>query len=131
MQGFTEVTTNLAQVVVNPVFAGLVTTIGDGTEAVPGPLTNPDDIAPPTQRWLWWEIRQPRAIAIDAAGGVVSWTDSGGQEVTDVQTQVLATGIPGGDTLNVWFSWQSVFGNWDASGEVQVFQWSSLLYSTP
>jgi hypothetical protein len=69
--------------------------------------------------------------AIDAAGGTVSWRDSGAQEETDVQTQVLATGIPGGDTLNVWFSWASVFGNWDSSGSVQIYNWTSLLYSTP
>lgn len=131
LQGFTEVTTDLHAVSVNPVFAGVVTTIGDGTEAVPSPLTTPDDVSPPTQRWLWWEIRQPRCGSIDAAGNVVSWTDSGGQEVTDVQTQVKATGIPAGDTLNVWFSWNSVFGGWDTTGQQQIFAWSSLLYSIP
>lgn len=131
LQGFTEVTTDLHAVSVNPVFAGVVTTIGDGTEAVPSPLTTPDDVSPPTQRWLWWEIRQPRCASLDAAGNVASWTDSGGQEVTDVQTMVKATGIPGGDTLNVWFSWNAVFGGWDTTGQQQIFAWSSLLYSTP
>ncbi len=129
--GFTEFTTDLHAVTVNPLFAGLVTTIGNGTESVPGPLTNPDDIAPPTQRWLWWEVRQPTPVSIDEAGNTVAWRDNGGQEVTDVQTQVLATGIPGGDTLNVWFSWESVFGNWDSTGVQQLLQWASLLYSTP
>lgn len=131
MQGFTQVTTDLHAVTVNPVFAGIVTTIGDGTETAPSPLTNPDDVAPPTQRWLWWEMRQPRAVSVDGTSNIVSWTDSGGQEVTDVQTQVKATGIPGGDTLNVWFSWDAVFGGWDTTGELQIFAWSSLLYSTP
>lgn len=130
-QGFTQETTDLHAVTVNPLFAGLVTTIGDGSETPPAPETTPDDVAPPVQRWLWWEIRQPKAISLDGAGNVVSWNDGGGQEVTDVQTQVLATGIPSGDTLNVWFSWQSVFGNWDSTGQVQIFQWSSLLFSTP
>lgn len=130
-QGFTEVTTDLHGITVNPLFAGVVTTIGNGSEVPPNPLTTPQDVAPPTQRWLWWEIRQPAVTAIDAAGGTVSWRDSGAQEETDVQTQVLATGIPGGDTLNVWFSWASVFGNWDSSGSVQIYNWTSLLYSTP
>ena len=129
--GFTKETTDLHVVTQNPVFAGIVTTIGDGTEFPPLPLTNPDDIAPPTQRWLWWEIRQPTAVSLDSGGDLVAWRDSGAQEVTDVQTQVLATGIGAGQTLNVWFAWQSVFGNWDGTGQVQLFYWSSLLYSTP
>lgn len=129
--GFTEVTTDLHAVTVNPLFAGIVTTIGDGTETPPGPLSNPDDASPPTLRWLWWEVRQPVPVSIDEASNVAAWRDCGAQETTDVQTQVLATGIPVGDTLNVWFSWQSVFGNWDGTGEQQLLAWSSLLYSLP
>lgn len=130
-QGFSELTTDVHALTVNPLFTGIITTIGDGTETPPSPLTTPDDPAPPTQRWLWWEVRQPHVESIDAAGNIVAWQDGGKSEVTDVQTQVKATGIPGGDNLDVWFSWASVFGNWDTTGAVQILQWSSLLYSTP
>jgi hypothetical protein len=129
--GNTPATTDLAEVVVNPMFAGVVTTIGNGTEIPPSPLATPGDVAPPTQRWLWWEIRQPVALSHDAYGDVVTWRDSGPQEVTDVQTQVLATGLPGGDTLNCWFSYAGTFGNWDPAGAVQIFYWASLLESAP
>jgi hypothetical protein len=130
-QAFSEVTTDLHVISQNPMFAGVVTTIGNGSETPPNPLTTPNDVAPPTQRWLWWEIRQPKAVAVDAAGGVVSWNDGGSSEPTDINTQVLATGIPGGDTLNVWFSYAGTYGSWDSSGSSQIFYWASLLYSTP
>lgn len=129
--GFTASTTDLHVLTQNPLFSGIVTTIGDGSEVPPLPLTHPEDVAPPTERWLWWEIRQPRASSVDGTADVVSWQDSGAQQVTDVQTQVLATGIPVGQFLNVWFTWQSVFGNWDGTGAVQIFYWASLLISTP
>lgn len=130
-QGFTPFTTDVSEVVVNPMFAGVVTTIGNGTEVPPSPLTTPGDVAPPTQRWLWWEIRQPTAVSIDSTGDLISWHNSGAQETTDVQTQVLSTGIPPGDTLNAWFSYAGTFGNWDPAGSVQIFYWASLLVSTP
>jgi hypothetical protein len=130
-QGFTPVTTDLAAVVVNPMFAGIVTTIGNGSEVPPSPLSTPDDVAPPTQRWLWWEIRQPVAQSLDSYGDLVSWRDNGPQETTDVQVNVKATGIPGGDTLNVWFSYAGTFGNWDAAGNVQIYYWASVLHQTP
>ena len=90
--GFTEVTTDLWATASNVMTAGLVTTIGNGTEVPPPAYTNPLDAAPPTQRWLWWEQRQPVPTSIDAAGGTVGWRDSGPQEIVDVKTQVLATG---------------------------------------
>lgn len=88
---------------------GLVTTIGNGTETVPNPRSSPGDAAPPTQRWLWWEVRAPVVSAIDNAANVVTWRDSGPQEPTDARGQVLATGIPAGDTLNLWASWSGAY----------------------
>lgn len=101
---------------------GLVTTIGNGTETVPGPRTSPGDAAPPTQRWLWWETRQPTITSISEESGVVAWRDSGPQEPTDAKGQVLATGIPAGDTLNLWASWQGGFG---LDADVNPVIWSS------
>lgn len=89
---------------------GLVTTIGNGTETPPNANTSTGDAAPPTQRWLWWETRQLVPSAISTDGDVISWRDSGPQDRQDARGQVLATGIPGGDTLNVWASWSGQYG---------------------
>lgn len=115
----------------NVVAAGLVTTIGNGTEVPPFALGAPNDVAPPTQRWVWWEQRQPVVTAVDQASGVITWRDSQPQEPPDVKVPVLATGIPGGDTLNLWFTWQSYAGAWDVSGSVFLYVATSVLYSTP
>jgi hypothetical protein len=93
---------------------GLVTTIGNGTEIPPSPVTTPNDVAPPTQRWIYWETRAPVVSAIDQAAGVIAWKDSGSTAETDTKGQVLATGLPSGDTLNLWASWDSAF-NWSGS----------------
>jgi hypothetical protein len=129
--GFTEVTTDLHATADSVQTVGLVTTIGNGSETPPHPYVSPDDAASPTQRWIWWEQRQPVVTAIDAAGGTVAWRDSGAQEVPDAKTQVLATGISGGDTLNLWFSYQSQDGAWDTSGSVVIWVSASVLYFTP
>jgi hypothetical protein len=93
----------------NSVILGIVTTVGDGTETVPNPRSDPGDAAPPTQRWLWWEMRWPVVTAVDAEANVVTYRDSGPQTQIDAKGQVLATGIPGGDTLNVWASWAPAY----------------------
>lgn len=129
--GFTNVTTDLAATARNIQTAGLVTTIGTGAETPPHPIDTPNDVAPPTQRWLWWEQRQPVALSVDSGSDTVSWRDSAVQEVPDVQTQVLATAIPGGQFLNLWFSWQSYDGNWDASGQQQIWVAASVLINVP
>jgi len=129
--GDTADTVDLDSIRSNFLTFGLVTTIGDGSESIPEAITNSGDAAPPTQRWVWWETRQPVVTAVDHAAGVVTWRDSGPQEIPDVKVNVLATGIPGGDTLNLWASWQSSAGSWDASGTVAIWLATSVLYSTP
>ena len=129
--GFTNVTTDLAAQVTNIGMAGLVTTIGDGTETAPRPISTPNDVAPPTQRWLWWEARQAIAVSVDGTSDTVSWRDSGPQEIPDVRTQVLAVGAGAGEFLNLWFTWQSFFGAWDSSGEMSMWAAASILYNIP
>jgi hypothetical protein len=129
--GFTEVTTDLHAAADHVQLAGVVTVIGNGSEVPPLPNTTPSDVAPPTQRWLWWEAKQPVPTSIDAAGGTVGWRDSGSQEVPDIKVNVLATGIPGGDSLDVWFSYQCTDGAWDTSGSVVMWVFASVLYTTP
>ena len=130
--GVTADTVDINATVTNHLIGGIVTTVGDGSEAVPNPVTTPVDVAPPTQRWLWWETRVPVPIAVDHAAGLITWRDSGPQEVPDVGVNVLATGIPPGDFLNVWFSWASVLAtDWDPSGSVDVWASTSILSTTP
>lgn len=105
---------------------GLVTTFGDGTETPPNALTAPEDAAPPTRRWIWWEGRSPVISAIDNSAGIIAWRDSGPQEPCDAKAQVLATGVPAGQTLNLWASWASQFP-WDPDGDVSVWVTASVL----
>ncbi|MDE3076022.1 MAG: hypothetical protein KGJ86_11390 [Chloroflexota bacterium] len=114
----------------NLITFGLVTTIGDTTEPVPPPRTFPNDIDPPTQRWIYWETRQMLPIQVSPDAGVITWKDSGSTEPTDTKGQVLATGLGGGDTLNLWATWQAPFP-WDPSGTAQVWLGASVLYKTP
>lgn len=109
---------------------GLVTTIGNGGEHVPNAFSESGDAAPPTQRWIWWETRAAVPTAIDQAAGLITWRDSGPQEPPDSKVNVLATGVPGGDTLNLWASWTAVT-DWDDSGDVEVWIGASILFSNP
>lgn len=129
--GNTADTVDMHAISTNLQVAGICTTIGNGTEVPPHPITTSGDVAPPTQRWLWWETRQPIAVSVDHAAGVISWRDSGPQNELDIKAPVLATGIPGGDSLNLWFSWQSTNGAWDPSGAQRIWVSTSTLYTTP
>jgi len=129
--GFAGVTATSVDLVVGQsllMLAGIVTTIGDGTEVPPNPNAGRNDVAPPTQRWLWWEARVPTVTAIDEAAGTIAWQNSPPQEQVDTRAQVAVPGgLPAGQGLNVWFSFQAT-ANWDASGEARVWVASSLLY---
>lgn len=110
---------------------GLVTTVGNGSESVPDARTQAADQAPPTQRWTWWEGRALYQAAIDRAAGVIAWRDTGPQEPCDTKAQVKATGIPEGDTLNLWASWAFGYGLFDLQTNVRIWVSASVLYSTP
>lgn len=106
---------------------GLVTTIGDGTEAVPDARANSGDIDPPAQRWLYWETRAPIVTTLSQADGLVTWRDSGSTELTESRGMVKAPTMPGGSTLNLWASWSAPFA-WDSSGSAQLwFGWEVLV----
>ena len=127
----TDTTIDFAAIAQNLILGGFITVIGTGTEIPPTPVSTPGDPAPPTSRWLWWEARQPVTTSVDWTAGVATWRDSGPQNELDIRAPVLATGIPGGDSLDVWFSWQSLLGAWDASGEAVIWVTSSILDLTP
>lgn len=117
------VTTDFAGVAANIVTLGLVTTVGNGSESRPNARTQAADQAPPTQRWIYWETRSPVMTALDEAAGVASWRDSGATEPSDTKGQVLATGIPAGDSLNLSTSWAAA-GDFDSA--VNAVLWVSL-----
>lgn len=106
---------------------GIITVFGDGTETPPTPFSSPNDPDPPTQRWLWYETRSPVPRVMSDAANVIAWTDSGSTEPTDIKAQVLATGVPAGDQLDLWATWSAV-APWDASGSAIVWVQTSVLY---
>lgn len=109
---------------------GLVTTVGDGSESVPNARTEAADQAPPTQRWIYWETRAFVPYQINMEAGLIQWTSTSGEGPIDTKGQVLATGIPSGDTLNLWASWAMGSG-WDPSGSLMFWAGASVLYRDP
>lgn len=100
--------TDLFAVANEQLVAGIVTTVGDGTEFPPDPLFQPENQNPPLERWLWWEAR---AVAINAFPQV----DSGAWSVvtvppavpTDSEGQVRVPTLPEGQDVRLWFIAQS------------------------
>jgi hypothetical protein len=114
----------------NLISFGLVTTIGNGTETPPNARTAANDAAPPTERWIYLETRALEPVQVNPDADIVVWRDSGATELTDTKGQVLATGIPSGDTLNLWGSWAAPV-SWDPSGQVQIWAGWSILRKEP
>ena len=114
----------------NIISFGLVTTVGDGTETPPNARTQSNDQSPPIERWIYWETRQLEPVVISAESGVITWHDTGSTEPTDTKGQVLATGMGGEDTLNLWASWAAPTV-WDPTGTTQLWLGASVLYRTP
>lgn len=126
----TAITTDLAFVSQNLLTMAFVTTVGNGTETPPNPRTAPNNAAPPTQRYIYWETRAPVVTSMDSAAGIVTWRDSGATEETDTHSQVLATGLPPGDTLNLWANSAAPF-NWDPSGTASIWLGWEVLIRIP
>jgi hypothetical protein len=125
----TSVDIDFGPVFANIITLGLVTTVGDGTETPPNARSQSADQVPPTQRWVYWETRSMRPTDLDVTTGSVGWVDTGSSEQTSTKGQVLATGIPGGDTLNLWASWAAP-GPWDASGVSSLWVGASILINS-
>lgn len=121
----TPLNVDIAYVANNLVTFGLCTTIGNGTEGVPEAATSSGDTDPPTQRWIYWETLAPVAQGISHDDNVIVWGNSAQTEPTQTRGQVLATGIPDGDTLNLWASWQSSI-DWAAQFDANPTIWHSV-----
>jgi len=126
----TPTTVDMQAISNNIISFGLVTVAGDGTEIPPNARTQAADQDPPTQRWVYWETRQPVVTALDNASGVIAWRDSGSTEETDSKGQVLATGLTGGQDLDLWATWASV-GPWEPTGHAVIWVGISVLIKTP
>jgi len=124
------ISTNIEENALNIPAMGLVTTIGNGSESIPNARTAAFDADPPTQRWIYWESRALIVSAIDYYAGVITYRDSGSTEPTTTKGQVLATGLPSGDTLNLNASWAGAYG-WDAFGNISVWFAASILVREP
>ncbi len=129
--GVTSTVVSAPGILTNPMTLGLVTTIGNGSETPPNPITQSGDISPPAQRWLWWEQRVPSVAAWDAANTVALWQSSPPQEPVDAHGMVSAPGSMGaGNTLDVWAVFQGKYA-WDASGSAELWMYFNLLVRSP
>jgi hypothetical protein len=87
-------------------YFGLVTTIGNGTETPPGARSDAwPDVAPPLERWVYWETVAPVLELVSVEAGIMVWRGAASTEVTSSKGQVANTGTPEGETLNLWTSW--------------------------
>ena len=125
--GFTSQTANIMSQLTDTQVFGLVTTVGDGSESVPNPMSDPGNADPPTQRWLWWEGRQPQIMAYSDSADAVWYRDTPLGEPTDMQAMVSAKSIGAGEFVNVWASW-APFYDWDASGNAELWFYASCGY---
>jgi len=110
---------------------GLVTTIGDGSEIPPYPLDGGADVAPPAQRWIWWEGRSTYVDAYSqSSSGTSSLATKAPGEIPDAKAQVRAPAMPAGQALNVWAVMQ-VDATWPDVVTPYVQCWTSVLVRTP
>lgn len=129
--GATSAVVSPTSVQQNVMTMGLVTTVGNGTEAVPHPISQSTDQAPPTQRWLYWSTRAPVCVSFDPSASSAVWQSTGPEEESSSKGQVLAPSNMGaGNTLNLWWTWVPV-GSWDVSGLAQLWWTISILFRTP
>lgn len=126
MIGDTNLSVDMNSISQNLIAWGLVTTIGTGSETVPNARTQAADQAPPTERWIYWETRAFVPYQINADAGIIQWTSTSGEGPIDTKGQVLATGIPSGEYLDLWASWAMGTG-WDPSGSLMLWAGASLL----
>ncbi|HEX8838224.1 MAG TPA: hypothetical protein VF748_14880 [Candidatus Acidoferrum sp.] len=104
--------TDLLASMSNQIAFGIVTTIGPGSETPPSPMAHPNDVAPPTQRWLFRAEMSMRLTSFSGASSTYTLTTGDQWEKNETEGQVLATGFAAPNHLNVWLSIDTVVGNW-------------------
>jgi hypothetical protein len=118
----------------NPLLYGILSKVGNGTEALPAPDPPATDPSPPESRWLHWgavfpvpQSWQPSAPASYVFSGNAHW------DYKDTKGQVKATAIPPGDFLDIWLIYKGGDGDWltvSGTDDAHCKAWWSLLYST-
>jgi len=121
----TPITTFVENAATNLITFGLCTTIGNGSEAPPNPQSDGGDASPPTQRWIYWETLAPVIETVSHDAGLIYWRNSQHSELTQTKGQVLAQGIPAGDSLNLWASWACAY-DWIADFAANAVIWHSV-----
>lgn len=110
---------------------GMVTTVGNTLETVPDPTTATGNASPPTQRWLWWQVRAATCVSWDSANNSAIWQSTPAEEPSSTEGQVVApSGMGTGNTLNVWITWRPLAA-WDSSGQAVLWVKTSTLIRTP
>lgn len=108
------------------VYFGLVTTIGNGTETPPNALSGAwPDVAPPLERWVYWEAVAPVLELVNVEAGLQVWRGAASTELTSSKGQVANTGLPEGDTLNLFSSWAAT-ADLATATDGNVMIWHSL-----
>lgn len=112
------------------VASGVVTGYPDVSYTPPNPLTAPGDVAPPVERYLWWECRglRPRTWG-SLFDDVVTWEDTGPTEPTDSRAQVTAS-TPVGDNLGVFWTLAGSRSDFPGAGYIRTHLSWSVLYTT-
>lgn len=128
--GFCRYSDDLMAVTQTIGYFGLQTAIGAGMEVLDPVFPPANGLGPPTQRWLAWEARTPHIAAYLEGSGTVFVNDGSPDRKGDVQGQVLATGIPGGDQLEVWASF-GVSTTWPDDGLLEWWAVSRVLIRSP
>lgn len=115
----------------NVMTLGVCTTIGNGTETPPDPVTHGANVADPSQRWVYWSVRAPTCVSFDVAGNTAIWQSSPQEDDGDSKAQVLApSGMGSGNTLNQWVTWQPTAA-WDPSGQAILWWKIETLVRSP
>lgn len=110
---------------------GLATTIGNGTEGPPDPITSTGNELDPSERWLYLTARAPECVVWDVTNNTAIWQSSPAEEDSQSKGQVLApTSMGVGNFLNLWAAWRP-FGPWDVSGQATLWWSVQTLVRTP
>lgn len=130
--GITRVEESFLRLSLQNFIMGVATTIGNQTEEPPSPRVHPEDIDPPSQRWLYWAGCGIQMVTIEPTATYAYWKSTDPQEPQGTKGMVTTRGvfIPDGQFLNIWATWEA-FEDWPSSGWANVWWWSSVLVQHP
>lgn len=128
-QGVSSTMQNQTALAEDYIAFGVVCQLSTVGSTPPNPETTPDDVNPPTGRWLWWGIANMRPMTFGGLySDVTNWATSETFENLSTRGEAFAnTTSP--NTLDVYLSWSPwTTSAWAARGTVTGSCWSSVLY---